>query len=166
MIIGPTGLSIRPMRRPDVAAVVAIEAERHTVDAWSQTAFHDALDQPGRYVCQVVVAGGVREGGGEPLAYGVLSLAGDTADLDNLTVSAGWARQGIGRWLLATLVDLAAHRGAREVLLEVRHDNEPAIALYAAEGFREITRRRGYYAAGLDAIVMRRSINPSVALHG
>ena len=46
------------------------------------------------------------DGSGELLAYGVLSLAGDTADLDNLTVSAGWARQGIGRWLLATLIDL------------------------------------------------------------
>ena len=52
------------------------------------------------------------------------------------------------------------------MLLEVRHDNEPAVALYAAEGFLEITRRRGYYAAGLDAIVMRREISPSEVLHG
>ena len=88
----------------------------------------------------------------------MLVLSGDTADVDNLTVRADHERRGIGRWLLRALLGVAAQRGAREVLLEVRHDNDAAIALYVAEGFVEIARRPGYYAPGIDAIVMRRAM--------
>ena len=38
--------------------------------------------------------------------------------------------------------------------LEVEDGNEGAIALYAALGFTEVGRRRGYYGVGKDAIVM------------
>ena len=43
------------------------------------------------------------------------------------------------------------------MFLEVRADNEAALALYGAEGFEAIDRRVGYYQPdGVDAIVMRR----------
>lgn len=158
---GPGGLVARPMVRADVRAVTRIEADRHALDAWSSTLFHEALDQPGRYRCLVAVAAPTGTDGslgadGEPVAYGVVSLSPESADLDNLTVRRDHERRGIGRWLLALLLDDAAQHGAREVLLEVRDGNTAAIALYDAEGFVEIHRRRGYYAAGIDAVVMRR----------
>jgi len=150
-----SGLTIRPMRRNDVPSLAGIEADRHPVAAWRSAAFHDALDAPDRSVCLVVVP----PRPGDVVAYGVVTLAAGTADLDNLTVRADHERQGIGAWLLRALLDAALRGGAREVLLEVRHDNEPAIALYAAEGFTEISRRTGYYARGVDAIIMRRSLH-------
>jgi len=43
------------------------------------------------------------------------------------------------------------------VLLEVREGNEGARRLYRLYGFREIGKRRGYYAdTGEDAIIMER----------
>jgi ribosomal-protein-alanine N-acetyltransferase len=47
------------------------------------------------------------------------------------------------------------------MLLEVRATNQPALALYAQQGFAEIGRRRGYYPAEAgreDAIVMAREL--------
>lgn len=164
----PADLVLRDMSREDVRAVVRIEVDRHPVDAWSSTAFHEALDRPDRYVCLVTSTGpdesrDPHDRGAGVAAYGVISLAGGTADLDNLTVREDHQRQGIGRRLLAGLLEAAARRGAHEVLLEVRHDNVAAIALYAADRFVEISRRNDYYAPGLDAIIMRRSLD---ATHG
>jgi ribosomal-protein-alanine N-acetyltransferase len=50
----------------------------------------------------------------------------------------------------------ARRRGASEVLLEVREDNDAARGLYASEGFTVLGRRRGYYEQGrVDAVTMR-----------
>ena len=47
------------------------------------------------------------------------------------------------------------------MLLEVREDNDRARAVYAAAGYREIDRRRGYYrirGRRIDALVMERDL--------
>ena len=141
------------MRRTDVNEVTRIERDRHPIDAWTSTMFHQAIDAADRSLC--VVAG---VGLDDVLAYGVVSIAADVADLDNLTVRVDVARRGIGRWLLRELITAATERDAREMLLEVRPDNEPAVALYRSEGFVEINRRRDYYAPGIDALVLRRPL--------
>ena len=73
------------------------------------------------------------------------------------TIGVDPARQGrgIGRALLRDL--LAVADGPRPVFLEVRTDNEAAIALYEAEGFSRIgVRKRYYQPSGADAYTMRR----------
>ena len=61
--------------------------------------------------------------------------------------------------MLAALYDVARERGAQEMFLEVRVDNDSAISLYLDEGFVEVGRRRGYYDRGrVDAVVMRREL--------
>jgi ribosomal-protein-alanine N-acetyltransferase len=40
-------------------------------------------------------------------------------------------------------------------MLEVAAGNESALELYGGFGFAEISRRRGYYADGEDAVIMR-----------
>ncbi|HEV2088816.1 MAG TPA: GNAT family N-acetyltransferase, partial [Cryptosporangiaceae bacterium] len=57
---------------------------------------------------------------------------------------------------LDDLLAEAGRRGARQVSLEVRADNEPALRLYARRGFEVVGVRRGYYQpSGADAVVMR-----------
>ena len=46
-------------------------------------------------------------------------------------------------------------RGATQLILEVRSDNEVAIRLYERLGFERISIRRDYYAPGVDAHIMR-----------
>ncbi|KZS75618.1 ribosomal-protein-alanine N-acetyltransferase RimI [Mycobacterium kansasii] len=62
--------------------------------------------------------------------------------------------QGIGRRLLNDLLDFA---DGGVVYLEVRTDNEAALALYRSVGFEQIGLRRRYYrVSGADAYTMRR----------
>ena len=67
-----------------------------------------------------------------------------------LGVAGGHRRAGVARALLAH-----AARAAARVTLEVRSGNEPALAFYRAEGFRERGRRAGYYR-GEDAVLLVR----------
>lgn len=99
--------------------------------------FSFTLERPGGFLMAQVVAG--------------------EAELLTLAVDPGARRQGIGRALVAGFLAEAKARGAESAFLEVAEGNAPARALYAAMGFAETGRRRGYYkGAGRqeDAILM------------
>ena len=81
--------------------------------------------------------------------------AGD-ADVQTIGVAPRAQGRGVGTRLLRALTDRAARGGAASLLLEVRADNAPAIALYTREGFERVAVRRRYYQPGdVDALVMR-----------
>lgn len=72
-------------------------------------------------------------------------------------------RHGIAAALLSSLVDRARTQGARRMLLEVRVDNEPALALYQRFGFKRMGLRKRYYQPGnIDAYTMSLDLNPRV----
>lgn len=152
-------VALRAMARSDVATVAAIERFVQGRDAWESERFHEALDlSPATYVCRIAAD----EDAGLPVAYGILSVAGPPAgiqaEIQNLAVAPGHQRRGIGSLVLVDLLDIARARDAAEVFLDVRADNDAAIALYTAFAFVEVARRRRYYASGLDALVMRLSL--------
>ncbi len=77
----------------------------------------------------------------------------------SLAVMPEYRRRGIATKLMeAALRALRERYGAREVYLEVRVSNTPAINLYKKLGFRIIHRIRGYYADGEDAYLMAREL--------
>jgi ribosomal-protein-alanine N-acetyltransferase len=76
----------------------------------------------------------------------------DVVEVLRIAVAPAERRTGIGGQLLTAALDRCA---GRTVLLEVAAGNESAAALYAGFGFEEINRRRGYYADGEDAVIMR-----------
>jgi ribosomal-protein-alanine N-acetyltransferase len=82
----------------------------------------------------------------------------DEMHLLDISIAAAQQRRGLGRRLLEAAKQLARARHMRRMLLEVRPSNVAALALYRAQGFNEIGRRRGYYPAENnareDAIVM------------
>jgi [ribosomal protein S18]-alanine N-acetyltransferase len=63
-------------------------------------------------------------------------------------------RQGHGRRLMDHMLAAGEEISASQATLEVRPDNEAAIALYHRYGFREVGRRRAYYPNGDDALVL------------
>ncbi len=75
--------------------------------------------------------------------------------LYSLVVASDHRGRGIGRRLLRICLDRLRRQGAYAVVLEVRSNNQPAIALYRAEGFQVVRRLNGYYAGGQSAIRMR-----------
>ena len=122
---------------------------------WSAEQFHAELANVPATRWYVVA-----EDAAEVVGYAGLLVSTDTADVQTLAVAPGRQRQGLGAALLAALVDEARRRGARELLLEVRADNAPALRLYGRHRFEQIARRRGYYRAGrTDGLVLRRRLS-------
>ena len=77
----------------------------------------------------------------------------------SLAVMPEYRRRGIATKLMeAALRSLRERYGAREVYLEVRVSNTPAIRLYEKLGFRKIHVIKAYYADGEDAYLMAREL--------
>ncbi|WP_374433818.1 GNAT family N-acetyltransferase [Tabrizicola sp.] len=89
------------------------------------------------------------------------AVAGE-AELLTLAVAPEARRLGLGRKLVARFLYQAQLRGAVRAFLEVRADNDPAIALYESAGFAAAGRRRGYYlgqdGSRTDALVLAREL--------
>ena len=104
---------------------------------------------------------------GDPLVgYAVLSGSATPSSWSTCSGSpTTTAARGLARSLLTAALADAADSGADRMLLEVSADNPGALAFYAAAGFTEIDRRRGYYRDGADAVVMQRPLGgwPPVA---
>ena len=78
------------------------------------------------------------------------------AELYNIGVTAPLRRKGGGRMLMSRFLDECVLRGARNVWLDVRESNTPAIAFYRSFGFFEDGWRRGFYTGPPEnAILMR-----------
>lgn len=86
----------------------------------------------------------------------------DEAELLTLATHPAHRRLGLGRATLAAFEEQARARGARRAFLEVRANNAAACALYAAAGYAEAGRRRGYYktqsGARVDALMLSKPL--------
>jgi len=149
-----TGMSddaatMRPMRWWDVEQVMGIESAAFATTAWSDAQFWSELAHGNR----IYVVAEDRDG---ICGYAGVMVVPPTGDIQTISVAQRARRRGLGRRLLRALLDAAEAAGCTEVLLEVRADNAPAIAMYADAGFESIARRAAYYGPGEDALVMRR----------
>ncbi|MCY2932201.1 MAG: GNAT family N-acetyltransferase [Planctomycetota bacterium] len=83
----------------------------------------------------------VAESGNEIVGSGALKVLGkETGRLVRMSVSRGHRRTGIGRALVADLLDRAGAAGMKQVLVETNKDWADAIGLYAACGFSQYSR--------------------------
>lgn len=130
--------TIRTMLDADVTAVVSIERASYQFP-WSEGIFRDCLRVG--YVCRVACVND------EVIAYGVMSIGAGEAHILNLCVNAHFRCRGVGRQLLAYLLERARAAGMGEAFLEVRPSNTAAIRLYQSMGFEQVGIRRGYYQA-------------------
>jgi len=79
----------------------------------------------------------------------------DEVHITTIAVRDACRRQGIGEWLLISIIDMAAQLNAHIVTLEVRVSNKQAQALYKKYGFRPAGMRPRYYSDnGEDALFM------------
>ncbi|RIX29308.1 ribosomal protein S18-alanine N-acetyltransferase [Sphingomonas edaphi] len=79
------------------------------------------------------------------LGFALARTIADEAELLLIAVNPSSQRRGVGQALLMHFIEQARQAGAETLHLEVR-DNNPAIALYSAAGFRPAGRRRNYYS--------------------
>jgi ribosomal-protein-alanine N-acetyltransferase len=145
-------VTIGALRPADADRCAELEAQLFDGDdPWPAVAFHRELSsEHNHYVAArtngmlVGYAGISRLGRKPPFEYEVHTIG----------VDAGYQGRGIGRRLLEELLKFA---DGGVVYLEVRTDNEAAIALYRSMEFEQVGLRRRYYrVSGADAYTMRR----------
>lgn len=147
MTLDHMGVSVRRMRTEDAKKVALLE-EKIFSRPWSEASFRKALEMPEQILL-------VAEKG-EICGYGVLFVAADQADISNIAVDPAFRGCGIGASLMREMLSEARAAGVKEVFLEVRESNVPAIALYHKYGFRQIGVRKAYYEAPReDALLMK-----------
>ncbi len=132
----------------DIPALVELEGILFPGDSpWTAQMFAGELAAGHHYIVHRDPAGAVD-------GYAGVALLGDEAEVHTIGVRPAAQGAGIGRALLRGLL---THATGRRVLLEVRTDNAPAIALYESEGFVVLGIRRRYYLpSGADAYTMAR----------
>ncbi|WIY83251.1 GNAT family N-acetyltransferase [Propionimicrobium sp. PCR01-08-3] len=147
--------------RGDLAALLALEeCGFDGAQRWSAASWASELDATGRLVLVSRDASGID-------AVACFSVTDETAELLRVIVQPAKRDQGLARRLLGVGKEWAEASGADRMLLEVRQDNDPAVALYSSAGFEPISKRRDYYGPGLDAIIMVSELqHPALAAAG
>jgi len=144
-------IQLQRMRWWHIDAVLPLEEDLFVDDRWSARTYWSELAQLETRHYLVAVEGERVRG------FAGLCDYPDEAFVQTIAVARDAQGQGLGARLLQALLDEAARRRVRRVALEVRADNDPAIALYERFGFRREGVRRGYYSpSGMDALVMVR----------
>ncbi len=148
------GVRYGPLTRADARRCAELEALLfHGDDPWPEMAFVRELGASHiRYVAARVdgllvgYAGMARLGRTPPFEY----------EIHTVGVDPDYQGRGIGKTMMTDL--LAGAGPEATVYLEVRTDNEAALALYSGLGFEKVgVRKRYYQASGADAYTMRRS---------
>ncbi len=141
-------LQLRPMQMIDLDGVMLIEPTIYP-HPWTRGNFSDSLNAG--YSCWVYEENEIVFG------YAVLMSAMDEAHVLNLSIAKSFQGRGLGRSLLAHMMQIARNHGAQNVFLEVRPSNLAAIGLYQSVGFNEMAVRCNCYPAKNgreDAILM------------
>lgn len=146
-------VEIKNMTSVDIPRVVDIEKSLFTADPWTADLFADELAQVGISRDVVCVWND-----GQIVGYASLRFVGREGDVNTVAVAKSHQGQGIGRQLMDWLYETANTRGVRELFLEVRSDNDAALAMYTKDDFQRIDIRRNYYGTDIDAIVMKKRL--------
>lgn len=164
-------MRLRPLTDADLPRLVELEKELFAPGEWSRGMLAEELRGWGRWYVGIdddaadddtdaatharAHTGTGADGDPRLVAYAGLWFDGDVAQVMTIGVARSAQRRGLGATLLRALVDRSRELGATAVLLEVRVDNEAAIALYERHGFTVIGRRPRYYQpGGIDALTM------------
>ena len=105
---------MRTMRIEDLGVVSAMEAASYEFP-WSIGIFADCLKTG--HPCWVLCMGTAIAG------YAILSVGAGEAHLLNICIDPGYRGQGLGRYLLGRMLDIARWNGAERLFLEVRPSN-------------------------------------------
>ncbi|HEX2119665.1 MAG TPA: ribosomal protein S18-alanine N-acetyltransferase, partial [Acidimicrobiales bacterium] len=144
----PPVVTLAPMRRSHLRAVVRIE-ERSHARPWSSALFLAELAQPEARTYLVAKVDG------RVVGYGGVMYVLPEAHVTTIAVDDPHRRRAVGTRLLVALARAAIAKGANALTLEVRVGNHAAQEMYRRFGFRPAGIRKNYYVeTNEDALVM------------
>jgi ribosomal-protein-alanine N-acetyltransferase len=127
---------------------------------WPMSEILKTLQTPGRWLYMFFDSKEVSDLKARPLGMIFFGVEGDLLDLYYIYIAEKDRRLGLGQVLINWwTVDAPKIVGfsPRAFVLEVKHTNRHAIALYQKNGFNIIGLRKKYYSSGEDAVLMEYS---------
>lgn len=134
----------------DATGIAKLEREIFS-DPWSYRDIQDLICTEGSMCFSAT-------DGDEVIAYVIGRLIAPEGEIYRIAVKPKKRQRGIGYRLLDYAVKTSKGQGLERLFLEVRSRNLPAIKLYTAYGFKQISVRKKYYKNPEDdALVMLRA---------
>ncbi len=142
-------MKITEMLPEHVDAVKALLDLCFADGSWSVASIRSELDKPDSR-CTVAVEDG------EVIGFLAFEQIVDEGSVVEVAVMPAYRRHGVARKMIERATEDAAD--LRNVFLEVRQGNAPALALYDSLGFERIAVRKDYYDKPKEnAVIMRKS---------
>ena len=137
-----------------VQAVATIEAIVQLQEPWTGQTLSDLLEQDSIDLMAVMSTEA-----DEVVGYCLYQVVFEQAEILRIGTCPDYQRQGIASLIFAELNTHLKEIQVENLLLEVRADNAPAIALYERQEFVVIHKRKGYYQLphqpAVDALIMQ-----------
>lgn len=141
--------TIRQAKLYDVPALSRIEQDSFDSPWSADEIAKDVTSKDGNIYVAVI------ESDEEKAGYAEMRMVAGEAQIYNIVIDRAFRGRGLGEMLLRHLIERAEEIGCGIITLEVRGGNEAAMELYHKLGFKEVGRRKGYYAkGGEDAVLM------------
>ena len=146
-------------RQQALQAVANIETLVQPHDAWTEQTLAEMLAQDSTHILIVYKPEGKADNN-KVIGYCLYQVIFEQAEILRIGTHPDYQRQGIASQLFATLNNELINNKVESLLLEVRADNAPALALYERQGFVVIHKRKSYYQLphrpAIDALIMQR----------
>ena len=146
-------------RQQAIQAVANIEALVQPHDAWTEQTLAEMLAQDSMHML-IVYKQEDKADNNKVIGYCLYQVIFEQAEILRIGTHPDYQRQGIASQLFATLNNELINNKVESLLLEVRADNAPAIALYEQQAFAVIHTRKNYYQLphqpSVDALILQR----------
>ncbi|HEY1800434.1 MAG TPA: ribosomal protein S18-alanine N-acetyltransferase [Terriglobales bacterium] len=154
----PSAISNATVRKAcvaDIPAMMGLTCNLPTASQWSEAQYFElfALGSSSRLALVIEHASSL-------LGFLVARSSREEYEIENIAVSVGRQRQGVGAKLLKELMRIAGRACATKVFLEVRESNVAARALYSKLGFTQVGERKNYYRNPEESAVLYQILMP------
>ena len=146
-------------RQQALQAVANIETLVQPHDAWTEQTLAEMLAQDSMHML-IVYKQEDKADNNKVIGYCLYQVIFEQAEILRIGTHPDYQRQSIASQLFATLNNELINNKVESLLLEVRADNAPALALYERQGFVVIHKRKSYYQLphqpSVDALILQR----------
>jgi [ribosomal protein S18]-alanine N-acetyltransferase len=147
-------LNISPISVADIEAILILDRLCFG-GLWSIDSYQRELTNENSHFLGIRVAKALEPTTDGIIGFGCFWAILDEAHITLLGIHPQYQRQGLGRLLLAALLDRSKSIQMARATLEVRASNDGAIRLYEKFGFQTVGRRKKYYQdTGEDGVIM------------
>ena len=142
-----------------IQAVANIELLVQPHDAWTEQTLVEMLVQDSMHML-IVYKQEDKADNNKVIGYCLYQVVFEQAEILRIGTHPDYQRQGIASQIFAQLNQELISNHVESLLLEVRADNAPAIALYEQQRFAVIHTRKDYYQVlhqpAIDALIMQK----------